>query len=342
MDIKTGDSGAEPTESVDRSESRTASTAAKQPSANFADGSAAAARPRRPYSRFLLLLRRLHLYAGLLMLPWVLLYGVTGAMFNHQGLFPNAEFQSVSDDAVAEAMAEFPDARTLAKQVVATLQQQAGGVTIELAAEPNAEFTGDIAFEQNGDKGRDVVYLDPVQRTAEIGWYDPNEEQTEAMLTDVRNIQLSPNPQQAARSAAAAAMKASGRYPDQDPRPFGWTKLNFLANVDDQPVRITYVLKDGHVDVSKFDGNDGMPLRHFLLRLHTSHGQPPHWNGRMFWSLAVDTMAVAMVLWAISGLLMWWQIKRTRVVGAFLLIISAGTATFLWFSVHDFYAATRL
>ena len=38
--------------------------------------------------RIIKFLRRIHLYAGLFLLPWVFLYGVTGAMFNHQELFP--------------------------------------------------------------------------------------------------------------------------------------------------------------------------------------------------------------------------------------------------------------
>ena len=41
---------------------------------------------RRVTPRWNILVRRLHLYAGLFMLPWVFLYGITGAMFNHQGL----------------------------------------------------------------------------------------------------------------------------------------------------------------------------------------------------------------------------------------------------------------
>lgn len=291
----------------------------------------------------MILLRRMHLYAGLLMLPWVLMYGITGAMFNHQGLFPRAEFRPVAGDEVAEVMQAFPTAEGLAQQVVAAIQEKAPDAAIELAAEPNAEFTNDLSFEVNGPEGRDVVYIDPVDHSTEMGWNAPNNEELQPLLTDIRHIQLSPNPQDIARRAAAAAMELGGRYGDgQNPRPFGWTKLNFLARVNQEPARITYVLKDGHIDVTKFDGNDGMPLRHFLLRLHTSHGQPPHWNGRMFWSLAVDIMAIAMVLWACTGVLMWWQIKRTRMTGAILLLISAGTATALWISIHDFYATTRL
>jgi hypothetical protein len=85
-----------------------------------------------------------------------------------------------------------------------------------------------------------------------------------------------------------------------------------------------------------------MPLRHFFLRMHTSHGQSPTWNGRSFWSLAVDTMAIAMVFWGISGIIMWWQIKRTRWIGAVIIGLSLLTAGAMAIGLHDFYAATRL
>jgi molybdopterin-guanine dinucleotide biosynthesis protein A len=39
-------------------------------------------------SRIRLRIRRIHLYSGLFLLPWVIMYGMTGAMFNHLGLFP--------------------------------------------------------------------------------------------------------------------------------------------------------------------------------------------------------------------------------------------------------------
>ena len=52
---------------------------------------AALPRPRKRSRRhrLMMLARRGHLYAGLFMLPWVLLYGVTGALFNHANLLPS-------------------------------------------------------------------------------------------------------------------------------------------------------------------------------------------------------------------------------------------------------------
>ena len=71
----------------------------------------------------MILARRTHLYAGLFLLPWVFLYGITGAMFNHQGLFPHLEFSTVPEAVVSSSgMSQFPAPETLAKQVLENIQ----------------------------------------------------------------------------------------------------------------------------------------------------------------------------------------------------------------------------
>ena len=300
-------------------------------------------RPRKLLSRINILIRRVHLYSGLFLLPWVILYGVTGAMFNHQGLFPRIVIQPVDEDVVANSpMSEFPTAGLLAEQVVEALRTATGNKTIRLPENNGAEFTGDLTFEVKQSGEQHVVHIDPIEKSSWIGTQPRNEEEPVPLLTDVKQIQLSPDPHAVAQRAAEqilqqSALKSSGKL-----QPLGWTKLNFLVNINGEAARVTYVLKDGHVDVNRYTGEDGFPLRQFLLRLHTSHGQPPHWNSRMFWSLAVDTMSIAMVCWGLSGVFMWWQIKRTRILGAFVIAISLLTATAMWFGLQSFYAATRL
>ncbi|MEZ6122827.1 MAG: PepSY domain-containing protein [Planctomycetaceae bacterium] len=307
-----------------------------------ADGPPIASR-RRFSSRISILIRRIHLYSGLFLVPWVVLYGVTGAMFNHLGLFPRVDIRPVPPEVVAAtAMADFPAPDELAEQVVEQLKTRSPGSDIQLLPNHGAQFTGDVMFEiKNGD-GQHVVHLNPVNGSAWLGFQPANDEELPAMLKDVRNITLSPDPHQQAREAAGKILQSADISSDGLPAPLGWAKLNFLASVDGQPTRITYVLKDGHIDANQHTGQDGLPLRQFFLRMHTSHGQPPHWNGRMFWSLAVDAMAIAMVCWALTGLFMWWQLKRTRLIGAVVILLSLLTAAAMTFSLHDFYATTRL
>jgi len=73
--------------------------------------------------------------------------------------------------------------------------------------------------------------------------------------------------------------------------------------------------------------------------LHMTHHFPMGVGARWFWALFQDLLGVAMVFWGLSGLIMWWQLKATRVIGAISLlsalaiagVVAYGTANDLLF-----------
>jgi hypothetical protein len=76
-------------------------------------------------------------------------------------------------------------------------------------------------------------------------------------------------------------------------------------------------------------GSPGTPApaelswRAFVLRLHMGHGYPGEPNAKWFWAVIVDVSAAALCFWGLSGLVMWWQVKGTRRLGAVVLALSA-------------------
>lgn len=293
-------------------------------------------------TRTLIVIRRIHLYAGLFLLPWVFLYGITGAMFNHQGLLPEISITDLDREQLADSRIQwFPQPEELARRVVDSLRDAAPNATIVLASEPRAEYNNNVILEVRADGKPHAVHIDPVARSARITTL-PDKEDLPRLLGNVHNVRLADNPYHLAQQSVPDILSAAGLQASQSARPRGWCKLNFLAEINGELARVTYVLRDGHVDVMKFDGRDGMTTRQFFLRLHTSHGQPPHWNGRMFWSLILDVMAIAMVTWGITGLVMWWQLKRTRLIGSLVILASITTAVMVYMSMSQFYAQTML
>ncbi len=263
-------------------------------------------------------------------------------MYNHQWLFPEKPFLAVTSDQLADSsLAQFPTAEQLAEQVVQELAKAAPDSTIALADNHGAEFNNNLVLEVRNGQTKHAVHIDPVRHSSQISELPANQ-QPESLLNDVHTLQLSPDPYDFAKQAVPHILTESGVPSDGSIHPLGWCKLNFLANVDGEPARVTYVLRDSHVDVSKFVGDDGMTPRQFFMRLHTSHGQPPHWNARMIWSVFLDTMAIAMVTWGATGLVMWWQIKRTRLIGMVVIAASMATALWLYFAMSFFYASTQL
>ena len=69
-------------------------------------------------------IRRIHLYAGLLMFPWVLLYGFTALLFNHSTLLPGPDTTIHHFQAPAPAGDGTPAATAMAKLVVAELNTE--------------------------------------------------------------------------------------------------------------------------------------------------------------------------------------------------------------------------
>ncbi|MCA9135137.1 MAG: PepSY domain-containing protein [Planctomycetales bacterium] len=300
-------------------------------------------RRRRLPPRLMMLARRTHLYAGLFLLPWVFLYGITGAMFNHQSLFPHVSISPVPRAVIESTpLNDFPSPDVLAAQVVRAIEAASEDASIQLAEDPCAEFTNELMFEVPADGNKHVVHIDPITRQSHVARHPAEDFKPKRLLQKINHIQLDQDPMELAKQSAEAIFKQMDVSPNAAPKPFGWTKLNFLAEVDGQPARVTYVLKDGHVDVTQYEGHHGMSSRAFFLRLHTTHGQPPHWNGRMIWSLFVDTMAIAMVTWGLTGLLMWWQIKRTRIIGGIVVASSIIVAITVYWMVYGFYANTML
>lgn len=300
-------------------------------------------RPRLLSSRIMMLIRRIHLYAGLFLLPWVFLYGITGAMFNHLELFPEVTIESVDESTLDDyQMNHFPAPTEFAEQIVKAIQEKAGDAKITLAENHGAEFTNPLQFELQHPEGKEVVKIDPVSKNAAVITFPKETEVFEPLLKDIQNLQLQPDPHQMAQQSAERILSQYGSEQTGSVKPLGWTKLNFLATVNGEPARITYVLKDGHVEVTRHKGEDGFSFRRFFMRLHTSHGQPPHWNTRFLWSLVIDTMAIAMVTWGLSGILMWWQIKRTRKWGTIVILLSICTAAILYLNMMNFYSTTKM
>src|SRR5262245_33925407 len=65
---------------------------------------------RRPWYRVAMhWVRRIHLYSGLFMFPWVMLYGITALLFNHPGAFPDrVQHVLTREDFVATPLEQLP------------------------------------------------------------------------------------------------------------------------------------------------------------------------------------------------------------------------------------------
>ena len=90
------------------------------------------------------------------------------------------------------------------------------------------------------------------------------------------------------------------------------------------PRRITYAPGDGRLVIER------MPLRTsaWLERFHRRRGYETGYALDTVWAVSVDLVIIAMVLWPLSGLWMWWEMRATRNTGLLALLGGAGVFAF--------------
>ena len=87
--------------------------------------------------------------------------------------------------------------------------------------------------------------------------------------------------------------------------------------------RLTYSIKDQKLkgERQRVRASQGIVRMHF----RGGYGQPNFWD--KFWGFLVDAACVAIILWVVSGLIMWWRLPRLRAWGA--IAFGGGVLSFL-------------
>ena len=99
--------------------------------------------------------------------------------------------------------------------------------------------------------------------------------------------------------------------------------LTIVRNDPVTPRRITYKLADGHMTIEK----SGFSTEAFLERMHRRRGYGGQFVADNGWAVSVDVVVAGMTFWVLSGLWMWWELKKTRFTGA--LVALSGVALFI-------------
>jgi hypothetical protein len=323
-------------------------------------------RGRPPLRAALQLLRRSHLYAGLFMLPWTMVYGVSAILFNHPQLYSDRIEATFGREGVAGTPMESPPAPAdLASQVIAMLRARNPSVSYALIEPDKARYAPDSAVAMVRADGRNITLL--VNLTGQGGYIRSQptpaprraDEKApfafgEASPNELREKPAGGRPAPPPRSSDAVrfAQPLKERVKETVPtllEKYGFPQgevnvtfipdLTFLMTADDKVWKVKYHFQTGSVSGLSPDA-DGPNARsvtpgQFLARLHLAHGYPADVNSQWWWAAIVDAMAVIMVFWGFSGLLMWWQIKRTRWLGLTVLALSSVVAIWVGVGMHN-------
>ena len=302
-----------------------------------------------PGRRLTLLVRRAHLYLGLFLLPWAILYGVTAFLFNHPAAFADAPTVHFGPAATADTALEglpSPDAQAVA--VVAALNSRASpGATYAVSAGA-AKFVGRdylFATAKSGDRTFSLLYevaagcgtvretttppvVAPEPAPFAVGRATPG---AVAATGAVEALKVPGTLAERFRDAGPTILERCG-FPPADVTVTSTPDLNFPLLADGVTWTATFNPLHGTLSGVPAGSEVVAPAgsaRRFLLRLHTTHGYPGVVNARWLWAVVVDGMAFVLCFWGASGLLMWWQVKATRRAGSVVLALGAAAAAAL-------------
>ena len=142
-------------------------------------------------------------------------------------------------------------------------------------------------------------------------------------------LQIANSPAEVYQQSVPVLLKKLG-YPSGEISVGSIPDLNFHLEADGKMWLASYNAANGSVTGKPLEtAIETLSFRRFLTRMHVAHGYTYSIGARWAWAVIVDVMSFVMVFWGFSGLLMWWQIKMTRVWGWLTLLASAATATVL-------------
>lgn len=285
-------------------------------------------KPAALRGKMLRVLRRVHMYLGLFLLPWLLLFGVSGVLFNHPNIGQDVRGTRLAESDLAALAPWHPS--ELAGRVVERLNAN-GAAQYRLDGHHRSELDGFTVLTAPSADGQHMVLLDMesprgvlVTRAApprdDASRFAPQHVEIPGVSTKAVEAQLS-------GLLAQRGVEATGAlraHPKIAP------ELRFrVLDRDNVAWNLTYDLGSGTIAGRRADSPSGLGLSALLTRLHTTHHFPMRPSVLWLWALFQDLLGVAMAFWALSGLLMWWQMKRTRLLGVVSLSLALGVAALI-------------
>lgn len=318
----------------------TRDAAAKGPSREPGPPRGRRARPR--YGAAMKIVRRVHMYLGLLLFPWILVFGISGVLFNHPHIGRDIDRRHLTGEQMS-ALTEFRpwDADDLARQVVEKLNA-ASPSRYELDADAGGSFSGwPLLAAPSGDGGRHVLIVSLDDGSATLSTHPPEPEAPAppfaGVAIDLPERRMATVQEQVKDLLPRMSIGAAGplrAHPEAGP------ELRFrMRDADGRSWNVTYHLTTGRLDGRLADASGGIRFVELLERLHTTHHFPVHGGMTWLWALFADLTGITLVLWALTGLVMWWQMKPSRVLGALAVaaalacaaVVMSGTASDILF-----------
>lgn len=318
---------------------------------------------RRPVWRHVMqFVRRTHLYVGLFLFPWAILYGVTGFLFNHPTFFADSPTNSfVRADVAGTPLEDLPTPITQASAVLGALNEQKKPAMPFQLGKGEARYATRDSFiaTVKADRRTFFVVFDPKTASGTIRETTPRSLDAEPapfatgkadaprqrgmgmmgpMKHDHSGVRISDPVTDRLKSGIPTLMERKG-FPTGEVTITTSPDVKFPVEADGKAWTATFNPLTTNVTGTPGTETSDLSVRSFLLRMHLTRGYPGEVNTKWAWAAGVDAIALTLCFWGFSGLFMWWQIKSTRKPGLVVLLISAVVATTLTIGMYGLLGA---
>jgi len=272
--------------------------------------------------------RRIHLYLGMFMMPWVLLFGITALSFNHPSIWRNLSGRLVPPPEFRKLSGFEPwNPNVIATELVTRLKEK--GTALEVEPE-SATFRGWAFFARPGEAGTHVVIVGLDRGVGFLSTRPTLEESQKPSffgesitLPRYNTAELAQELEPLHQKLGIVEKAALRPHPEVHP------ELRFVAR-DDKGRRwnVVYDLSSGTLDGRPSEEGRHAPTIELLESLHTQHHFPPTFGPTTLWAIFSDLTALTIVLWAATGLAMALQLRKLRrIIIATLVVglIAAGS-----------------
>lgn len=282
--------------------------------------------------------RRLHMHTGLLLLPWLLFFGVSGVLFNHPRWLDGVEIEEQPLEAEQlQTLTELRpwNARDVAQDIVRRINEvQSTGYALD------EDFASQIAgwpiLMAPGDGVRYMLILDLDEAQGVLSRRPIPPRQEAPPFADVKvdlpqytmasverkvdGLLSGLGIEAPAELKAHPAMKPEIRFRMKDPNGTLW--------------QVRYDVGNGQLGGRRADDRPKIGLNEMMSRMHKTHHYPINFGVKTLWALFADITGVTLVLWAVTGVVIWWQIKPSRVIGMMAvsigLVVTLAVMSGLW------------
>ena len=290
-------------------------------------GSRATARKWKKKGAGVKLARRLHMYFGLVLLPFVFLYGVTALLFNHSSWMSTSDYFRSSSETFRAVQPAVPS------EIVQQIAKELGTreeFTFTGYDEDSVELINEHIFDVEEDGFRYRYRFVPMESKAFVQ-KTPTSEKIEPEFT-VSPVDFAPDP-----SIDQLVEAIEEDHNGSKVRIRSASDVRFVADINQEKWVLTCDLQTGRVTQNKFEEpRSEFNWRSYLLRLHKTRGYPRDGDSVRFgWAVAVDIMGLLMLFWGLSGVIMWWQMKPFRLIGGVLVLIGVLLCAFLGFWLYQ-------